>query len=175
MQINGQQLDFPFEAIERQLDVSSIERFAEGQTVQLISDAETFRHAFGRFAGDKLNGWSYAKDQLRGQAGVIVEVFDDDTVTISFQGRRFDFPFEALVRPWAMPTVVGQFSAQPIAVQTVPQQQTFAVQTYPPQQQPVPAVATAAVPMAAAVPVADSVPMATAVPCTEEVNKGTML
>ena len=55
MIINGQQHDFPFEAIACQLTRADNQYF-NGQAVQIQPDPALFGAAFNRFQGDSLNG-----------------------------------------------------------------------------------------------------------------------
>ena len=56
MMINGQKLDFPFEAIACQLDMVDQGQHFPGQAVQIQADPGLFQAAFARFQGDSLNG-----------------------------------------------------------------------------------------------------------------------
>lgn len=51
----------------------------------MIEDREDLSTKFGRFVDDELNGISDDKLHYAGQWGLVVETYDDYTVTIRFE------------------------------------------------------------------------------------------
>eukprot|EP00526_Cylindrotheca_closterium_P013200 CAMPEP_0113637784 /NCGR_PEP_ID=MMETSP0017_2-20120614/19789_1 /TAXON_ID=2856 /ORGANISM="Cylindrotheca closterium" /LENGTH=531 /DNA_ID=CAMNT_0000548851 /DNA_START=52 /DNA_END=1650 /DNA_ORIENTATION=+ /assembly_acc=CAM_ASM_000147 len=66
--------------------------------VRLVEDEEDFRASFDGFEDGTQDGFSEQKLQYRGKIGLVVEVFDDETVTIDFEdgSANMDFPFETI-------------------------------------------------------------------------------
>ena len=92
--------------------------FSHGQCVRLLPDVVAFLSSFDRF-DDELNGLTEAKLQRTGQKAIVVNVWDDRTMTCEFRDRtRLDFPWES-----AESTVSCDFLTereQPIAHTHVP-------------------------------------------------------
>lgn len=68
-----------------------------GATVQIVKNPLFLRASFRRFKNDRVNGYSDAKFQRRGQDCRIRATFQDGTLTCEFpDGTKFDFPWEAI-------------------------------------------------------------------------------
>jgi len=73
-------------------------KISEGNCIGVLADVVKLAGAFGRFPDDATNGWSAAKQDRFGQAGRVMTVYTDATVTLRFLSdeAEMDFPFEAL-------------------------------------------------------------------------------
>jgi len=92
----GRSLDFPFEAVAKQISVDRYVDDIQLGVVELITNETAFKAAFARFQ-DQLNGWSEKKHGFRGRQGIVVRTYGNNTVTICFDtGDSFDVPYEAI-------------------------------------------------------------------------------
>ena len=63
----------------------------------MLSDYDSYRNSFGRFVGDKLNGWIEEKRLYHGKEGKVTKTYGDFTVTIVFDdGVQLDFSMESV-------------------------------------------------------------------------------
>lgn len=104
--------DFPFEAIAEQLSVQARPEPSKPWRVLNVdpTDENEFRAKFHRFndRGDTLNEWNAAKQAKIGCMGLVMEVYEDNTVTMLFEDfAELDFPFEALEEEPPVERVTG--------------------------------------------------------------------
>lgn len=80
--------------------------------VKLLEDGDQLAASFDRFPGDEVNGYTEQKMEYIGQEGEVVEVYDNQTVSIVFDdgttaSTTLDFPVESIMNQVSTSIVTG--------------------------------------------------------------------